>query len=102
MMWSKHSRRIDPINRSAKPFCQDEAGAVGVSVPDAHGAQSTCDDGTIVSFGPLIADCCQSPFKFSGGTTVALAPSELVRVAETARAGLIRSLPTRHWIARAG
>jgi hypothetical protein len=22
MMWSKHSRRIDPINRSAKPFCQ--------------------------------------------------------------------------------
>jgi len=20
-MWSKHSRRIDPISRSAKPFC---------------------------------------------------------------------------------
>jgi hypothetical protein len=31
MMWSKHSRRIDPINRSAKPFCQGEAGAVGLS-----------------------------------------------------------------------
>src|SRR5882724_4539553 len=31
MMWSKHSRRIDPINRSAKPFCQGEAGAIGLS-----------------------------------------------------------------------
>jgi len=30
-MWSKHSRRIDPISRSAKPFCQGEAGAVGLS-----------------------------------------------------------------------
>jgi len=29
--WSRHSRRIDPINRSAKPFCQGEAGAVGLS-----------------------------------------------------------------------
>jgi 2-polyprenyl-6-methoxyphenol hydroxylase-like FAD-dependent oxidoreductase len=29
--WSKHSRRIDPINRSAKPFCQGEAGAIGLS-----------------------------------------------------------------------
>jgi hypothetical protein len=25
------SRRIDPINRSAKPFCQNEAGVVGLS-----------------------------------------------------------------------
>ena len=33
---------------------------------------------------------------------VVLAPSELVRVAETARARLIRALPARHWIARAG
>src|ERR1039458_7191679 len=31
MMWSKHSRRVDPINRSAKPFCQGEAGAIGLS-----------------------------------------------------------------------
>src|SRR5258707_7947836 len=31
MMWSKHSRRIDPISRSAKPFCHGEAGAVGLS-----------------------------------------------------------------------
>src|SRR6185312_2619860 len=31
MMWSKHSRRIDLISRSAKPFCQDEAGAVALS-----------------------------------------------------------------------
>lgn len=29
--WSTHSRRIDPISRSAKPFCQGEAGAVGLS-----------------------------------------------------------------------
>jgi hypothetical protein len=29
MKWSTHSRRIDPIKRSAKPFCQGEAGAVG-------------------------------------------------------------------------
>jgi hypothetical protein len=28
-MWSRHSRRIDPINRSAKPFCQGEALASG-------------------------------------------------------------------------
>src|SRR6266566_3803494 len=31
MMWSTHSRRIDPISRSTKPFCQGEAGAVGLS-----------------------------------------------------------------------
>src|SRR6202140_4781762 len=31
MIWSKHSRRIDPISRSAKPFCQGEAGAIGLS-----------------------------------------------------------------------
>ena len=30
MMWSRHSRRIDPISRSAKPFCQGEAGAGGL------------------------------------------------------------------------
>ena len=30
-MWSRHSRRIDPISRSAKPFCQGEAGAIGLS-----------------------------------------------------------------------
>jgi hypothetical protein len=47
MMWSKHSRRIDPIGRSAKPFCQGEADAVGGLVPDAHGAQSACDDRAI-------------------------------------------------------
>jgi len=31
-MWSTHSRRIDPISRSAKPFCQGEAGAMGLSL----------------------------------------------------------------------
>jgi hypothetical protein len=30
-MWSRHSLRIDPISRSAKPFCQGEAGAIGLS-----------------------------------------------------------------------
>jgi hypothetical protein len=30
-MWSKHLRRIDPISRSAKQFCQGEAGAIGLS-----------------------------------------------------------------------
>src|SRR3979409_2514450 len=71
MMWSTHSRRIDPISRSAKPFCRGEAGAVGLArvtlggnrrmaalprwggagrgwcgrlVPDAHGAQWAYDD----------------------------------------------------------
>src|SRR5713101_5306849 len=44
MMWSTHSRRIDPISRSAKPFCQGEAGRL---VPDAHGAKSACDNAPI-------------------------------------------------------
>jgi hypothetical protein len=30
-MWSTHSRRIDPISRWTKPFCQGEAGAIGWS-----------------------------------------------------------------------
>src|SRR5207302_5523409 len=30
-MWSTHSRRIDPISLSAKPFCQGEPGAMGLS-----------------------------------------------------------------------
>jgi len=29
--WSTHSRRIDPISLSAKPFCQGERGAIGLS-----------------------------------------------------------------------
>jgi hypothetical protein len=38
-----HSRRIDPINRSAKPFCQGEAGAVGLSrMPMARIRRATC------------------------------------------------------------
>jgi hypothetical protein len=28
---SKNSRRIDPISRSTTPFCQGEAGAIGLS-----------------------------------------------------------------------
>jgi hypothetical protein len=30
-LWSTHSRRIDPINRSAKAFCHGEPGAMGSS-----------------------------------------------------------------------
>src|SRR5262249_19640624 len=46
MMWSKHSRRIDPISHSAKPFCQGEAGAIGLSrMPMC--SHSACDDGDI-------------------------------------------------------
>src|SRR4030095_6571565 len=40
-----HSRRIDPISRSAKLFCQGDAGAMGF--PNAHGVQSTGDDAAI-------------------------------------------------------
>jgi hypothetical protein len=36
-MWSTHSRRIEPINRSAKAFCQGEAGAVGFAKPPPLG-----------------------------------------------------------------
>jgi hypothetical protein len=28
-MWSRHSRRIEPIRRSAYPFCQGDRGEVG-------------------------------------------------------------------------
>jgi hypothetical protein len=54
-----------------------------------------------LSFGLLTAVCCQ-PYisELAHRTVVALAPSELVRVAETAR--LIRALPGQAWIARAG
>jgi hypothetical protein len=44
-MWSTHSRRIDPISRSAKPFCQGRW--CNGPIPDAHGAQSACDDRAI-------------------------------------------------------
>src|SRR4030088_3346106 len=45
-MWSRHSRRSDPISRAAKPFCQGEAGAIGLSrMPMA--SRSACDDGAI-------------------------------------------------------
>src|ERR1700757_100305 len=44
--WSKHSRRIDPINRSAKPFCQGE-GLCNWLISDAHGAKSACDNGAV-------------------------------------------------------
>ena len=47
-MWSRHSRRIDSISRSAKPFCQGEAGAIGLS-RNAHDTQSARDDDAIDS-----------------------------------------------------
>src|ERR1700675_2615138 len=45
MMWSKHSRRIDPISRSAKPFAKVRP--VQSVCPECHGSQSACDDGAI-------------------------------------------------------
>jgi len=33
MMLSTHPRRIDPISRAAKQFCQGEAGAIGFECP---------------------------------------------------------------------
>src|ERR1700758_5532535 len=45
MTWSTHSRRIDPISRSAKPFCQGEAGAVGLSrMPMARNRRTIADE----------------------------------------------------------
>jgi hypothetical protein len=41
-----HSRRIDPINLSAKPFCQGEPWRDGL-VADAHGSQSVRDGGAV-------------------------------------------------------
>jgi hypothetical protein len=59
--------------------------------------------GFLVSIGPLIAVCCQAYIsELANGKVVALAPSELVRVAETVRARLIHGLSARHWIAQAG
>jgi hypothetical protein len=43
-MWSTHSRRIDPISRLAKPFCQGEAGVVGLSrMPMARNRRVTTE-----------------------------------------------------------
>src|SRR6476620_7997421 len=48
MTWSKHSRRIDPISRSAKPFCQGEPGAIGLSrMPMARNRRVTAAVGPI-------------------------------------------------------
>ena len=41
-LWFTHSRRIDPISRSTKPFCQGEAGEVGLSrIPMARSRRVT-------------------------------------------------------------
>jgi hypothetical protein len=45
-MWSKHSRRIEPISRSAQAILLGRGWRGGL-VPDAHGAQSTRDDAAI-------------------------------------------------------
>ena len=38
----RRARRIDPISRSAKQFCQGEAGAIGLSrIPMAHSRRVT-------------------------------------------------------------
>jgi len=43
IIWSTHSRRIDPISRSAMPFCQGEAGAALEAIQGAltHSKQET-------------------------------------------------------------
>src|SRR5438876_7433541 len=43
--WSTHSRRIEPISLSAKPFCQGEPGDGLVADPD--GAQSVRDGSAV-------------------------------------------------------
>jgi len=43
-MWSTHSRRIDPISRSATAFCQGELGAIGLSrMPMARSRRVSID-----------------------------------------------------------
>jgi hypothetical protein len=62
-----------------------------------HQAVVAIIDNLKLSFGPLIAVCCQAYIsQLAHGTVVVLAPSELVRVAETARARLILALPAGH------
>jgi hypothetical protein len=54
-----------------------------------------------MSIGPLIAACCQAPFlpsKAFTGMAVALAPTELVGVAETGRVRLTSDCQPRLWI----
>ena len=42
MRWSTHSRRIEPISRSAKQFCQGAPGAIGLSrIPMARNRRLT-------------------------------------------------------------
>jgi hypothetical protein len=38
MKSSTHSRRINPISRSAKPFCQGDAGAIALAPVDQGAA----------------------------------------------------------------
>ena len=79
---------VNSIIHTHSPWASALAAEREPLVISQMGHNTASDD--CVSFGPLIAGCCQSPFELSDGTTVALAPSELVRVAETARARLIR------------
>ncbi len=49
----------DPISRSAKPFCQGEAEASGLSrMP--HGAHSTCDDAAVEAI-PIADQVARGP-----------------------------------------
>src|SRR5947208_10524900 len=80
--WSTHSRRIDPISLSAKPFCQGEPGAMGLSrmpmvrnrcvtavrgvqlaqlaafhrLPAIYGLREYAEAGGLISYGTNIAD----------------------------------------------
>lgn len=65
---STHSRRADPIRRSAKPFCQAEAGAEGLSrMPMAHSAH---DHAAI------------NPVTIAGEVVQSLVPSECLRLSD--------------------
>lgn len=55
-----------------------------------------------VSFGRQLRFVVKLTFELAHGTMVASAPSELVGVAETARARLMHALLAKHWIVRAG
>jgi hypothetical protein len=60
MTWPIHSRRIDPINRSAKPFCQGEAGvkAMALTLKVIKGYE--VGKGEYIELGACLFSCCGS------------------------------------------
>src|SRR4051812_48154850 len=61
-IWSTHSRRIDPISLSAKPFCQGEPRAIGLSrMPMARNRWVKAAPGLIP--GECLCDLACNPFR---------------------------------------